>query len=295
LFLNSYTNTAETNVVFGNTNDTNLNTGKIDTEVFFTKVGNDTYFEFNTNQVNYGLTDTAIKEILLYRYSYMNDTLAALIVSPKLKTDNKRADIISSYNTNKAASILTNAVFTTDTAAAILTNAVFTTDTAAAILSNTVFTTDTAAAILSNMPSDTAAAILYAGDTYFNSDTRLINLFNINYGTSKVNLTLLSTSFTDSLTISGRLIDLDTTYIIYPANSQTYTDTNYFMLNWKNIKGAIGSWKIELATDTGFTTDYEKIIVDVNTPAKANTTTNYKQLSNKVWYMRVRPYSVKIE
>ena len=118
-------------------------------------------------------------------------------------------------------------------------------------------------------------------------------MFSINYDTEKGNLTLLSEYFTDSLTVSGKLLDLDTTVIIYPVQSAIYNDTNYFLLSWANLKGAIGSWEIEFATDAAFTTDYDSIVIDVNTSETANTTTYYKQLASKKWYMRARPFNVK--
>jgi len=187
----------------------------------------------------------------------MNDTLASLIVSPKLKSDDNRACVVSGYEPNKAASILSSV----------------------------------------NMPSDTAASILSAGDTYFNADTRLIILFDNQdkFGTTNLNSILLSVYYTnsDTLNIAGKLLDLDTTVILYPIQSAVYNDTNYFLLSWENIKGAIGCWEIEFATDAAFTTDYDTIIIDVNTPATANTTTYYKQLASKKWYMRARPFNVK--
>jgi len=141
---------------------------------------------------------------------------------------------------------------------------------------------------------DTTAAII--SNDVFNNDTRIAIFFSINYNTATANLTMLSNYFTaDSLTIASELLDLDTTFIIYPAQSAVYNDTNYFLLSWENLKGAIGSWKVELATDAAFTTDYDSIVIDVNTSETANTTTYYKQLANKTWYMRVRPYSVKKE
>ena len=146
MFGTAYNNSAETNIVYNNLNTTNLNTNKITEQINFTKVGNDTYYEFNENRTEFGLTDTAIKKILLSRYSYMTDTLAALIISPKLKNNDNRASVVYGYEANKAASILSSVNMPSDTAAAILSSV--------------------------NMPSDTAAAILSAGDTYFN------NVFN---------------------------------------------------------------------------------------------------------------------
>lgn len=242
MFGTAYNNAAETNIVYNNLNTTNLNTGKITEQINFTQVGSETYFQFNTNQTEYGLSDASIKDILLYRYSFMNDTLAALIISPKLKNNDNRAEVIS----------------------------------------NDVFSIDTKAAIIAN--------------DVFNNDTRIAIFFSINYNTATANLTMLSNYFTaDSLTIASELLDLDTTVIIYPAQSEVYNDTNYFLLSWGNLKGAIGSWKVELATDAAFTADYDSIIIDVNTNETANTTQYYKQLNDKVWYMRVIPYSAKLE
>lgn len=168
-----------------------------------------------------------------------------------------------------------------DTIAFII-NSSYNIDTKAAIIANDVFAIDTKAQIIAN--------------DVFNNDTRIAIFFSINYNTATANLTMLSSFFTaDSLTIASELLDLDTTFIIYPAQSAVYNDTNYFLLSWENLKGAIGSWKVELATDAAFTTDYDSIIIDVNTSETANTTQYYKQLNDKIWYMRVIPYSAKLE
>lgn len=238
------------NLVFGNSNLTNYTGDSIVENINFTKIGNDTYYQFNTNRVEYGLNDTGIVDIFLYSGNYSNDTLTYLFLSSKLSNKIQK-EVISGY-----VSFLNNSVYTIDTLALFLNNPL--------------------------LPQDTIIFIL-TSDTVngFNYDTQRLVLESSNFPADIVNNLLYLYHYPDSYYIIPRLLyNAPMTVNRFDAIETSAINIKF---QWDNIKGA-NAIVFELSDNALFTPPR---IVDIILPMNTKEYSNLF-LSNGTFYWRIK-------